>query len=93
MGRTYEPKVKMYTDFTIEKAVEEVARGAKAAPTVRKYHMITSILGRRVRESQGLMTRGKQVVFQSKVFMTVYKMLFSKYVKFMRIYSGIVFDF
>ena len=33
MGRTYELKVKMYTDLTIEMAIEEVARGAKVALT------------------------------------------------------------
>ena len=57
MGRTYEPNVKMYTDLTIEKAIEEVARGAKVAPNVRKYHMTTSLLRQRVRENLGLMTR------------------------------------
>ena len=39
MRRTYEPKVKMHTDLTIEKTIEEVARGAKVAPTARKYYM------------------------------------------------------
>ena len=57
MGRTYEPNVKMYTDLTIEKAIEEVTRGAKVAPTARKYHMTTSLLRQRVRENLGLMTR------------------------------------
>ena len=72
MRRTYEPKVKMHTDLTIEKAIEEVARGAKVAPTARKYHMTTSLLRWRVWENQGLMMRVKQVIFQSNVFMTVY---------------------
>ena len=72
MGRTYEPKVKMYTDLKIEKAIEEVARGAKVTPTARKYHMTTSLLRWRFRENQGLMAGGKQVIFQSNVFKTVY---------------------
>ena len=72
MGRTYEPKVTMYTDLTSEKAIEEVAREAKVAPTARKYHMPTSLLRRRVRESQGLITMGKHVIFQSNMFMAVY---------------------
>ena len=33
MVRTYTPKVKMYTDLTIETAIEEVTRGAKVQPT------------------------------------------------------------
>ena len=72
MGRTYEPKVKMYTDLTIQKAIQEVATGAKVASTPRKYHMTISLLRHRVRENQGLMVRGKQVIFQSNVFMTAY---------------------
>ena len=71
MGRTYELKVKMYTDLTIEMAIEEVARGAKGS-IMRKYHVTTSLLRWRVRKNQGLMTRGKQVIFQSNMFMTVY---------------------
>ena len=71
MGRTYEPKVTMYTDLTTEKAIEEVARGAKVAQTARKYHMTKSLLRRRVRKSQGLIARGKQVIFQSNMFMAV----------------------
>ena len=63
MGRTYELKVKMYTDLMIEKATEEVARGAKVAPTARKYHMTTSLLRWRVGENQSLMMREKQVNF------------------------------
>ena len=35
--------------------------------------MTTSLLRQRVWENQGLMTRGKQVIFQSNVFMTVYQ--------------------
>lgn len=72
MGRTYDLKVKMYIDLTIEMAIEEVARGAKVALTLRKYHVTTSLLRWRVRKNQGLMTRGKQVIFQSNMFMTVY---------------------
>lgn len=72
MGRTYDPKVKMYTDLTIEKAIEEVARGIKVIPTARKYYMTTSLLRWRFRENQGLMAGGKQVIFQSNVFKTLY---------------------
>ena len=46
MVRTYTPKVKMYTDLTIETAIEEVIRGAKVQPTAVKYHISVSTLRR-----------------------------------------------
>ena len=46
MVRTYTPKVKMYTDLTIETAIEEVTRGAKVQPTAVKYHISVSTLRR-----------------------------------------------
>ena len=49
----------MYTELTIEKAIEEVARGAKVTPTARKYHTTTSLLRWRFRENQGLMAGGE----------------------------------
>ena len=74
MGRTYKPKVKMYTDLTIETAIDEVSRGAKVQPTAKKYHMSVSTLRRRVMESKGLITRGTQVIFlqhQINLFMII----------------------
>ena len=59
MGRTYEPKVKMHTDLTIEKAIEEVARGATVAPTAKKYHVTTSLLRWRVWEKSRLDDKGE----------------------------------
>ena len=65
MGRTYKPKVKLYTELLIESAINEVGKGATTFATARKYYMSTSLLWWRIIESKGLMTRKKQVAFQS----------------------------
>ena len=50
MGRSYELKVKIYADLTIEKAIEEVARGAKLLELRRNiiwwHHYLEGELGK-----------------------------------------------
>ena len=75
MGRTYKPKVKLYTELLIESAINEVGKGATTFATAKKYYMSTSLLWWRIIESKGLMTRKKQVAFQSDacfVFLKLY---------------------
>ena len=63
MGRSYKPKVKLYTEATINTAISEVEGGATVYKTAKKYHMSISMLRRRVMESKGLFSRKKQVYF------------------------------
>ena len=57
--------MKLYTELLIESAVNEVGKGATTFATAKKYYMSTSLLWWRIIESKGLMTRKKQVAFQS----------------------------
>ena len=78
MGRTYKPKVKLYAELFIELAINEVGKGVTTFVAARKYYMYymsTSLLWWRIIESKGLMTRKKQVAFQSDacfVFLKLY---------------------
>ena len=59
MGRTYKPKVKLYTEASINAAINEVININRTVyKTAKKYHMSISML-RRVLEKQGLITRKK----------------------------------
>ena len=62
MGRTYKPKLKLYTESSINTTIEELCNGKPVYKTAKKYHMSTSMLRKRVMESNGLFTRKKQVL-------------------------------
>ena len=62
MGRTYKPKLKLYTESSINTTIEELRNGKPVYKTSKKYHMSTSMLRKRVMESNGLFTRKKQVL-------------------------------
>ena len=67
MVRKYKPKVKLYAELLIESPINEVGKGATTFATGRKYFMSTSLIWWRIIESKGLMTRKKQIDFQSDV--------------------------
>ena len=67
MRRNYKTKVKLYTELLIESAINEVGKGATTSATAKKYYMSTSLLRWIMMEGKGLMTRKKQVTFQSDV--------------------------
>ena len=67
MRRNYKPKVKLYTELSIESVIDEVRKGATMSATAKKYYMSTSLFRWRIMESKGLMTRKKKVAFQSDV--------------------------
>ena len=58
MGRTYKPKPKLYTESSINAAIE-VFNGKPVYKTAKKYNISTSMLRKRVMESDGLFTRKK----------------------------------
>ena len=62
MGRTYKPKLKLYTELSINTTIEELRNGKPVYKTAKKYHMSTSMLRKRVMETNGLFTRKKQVL-------------------------------
>ena len=62
MGRTYKPKLKLYTESSINTTIEELRNGKPVYKTAKKYRMSTSMLRKRVMESNGLFTRKKQVL-------------------------------
>lgn len=61
MVRVYKPKQKLYTDASIAKAVSEVNAGGKCYKVAKKYHCSTSMLRKRVLETNGQLIRKKQV--------------------------------
>ena len=65
MGRTYRPKPKLYTESSINAAIEKVRNGKPVYKTAKKYHMSTSMLRKRAKESNGLFTRKKEVNFRN----------------------------
>ena len=67
MRRNYKTKVKLYTELLIESAINEVGKGATTSATAKKYYMSTSLRRWIMMEGKGLMTRKKQVTFQSDV--------------------------
>lgn len=60
MGRTYKPKPKLYTEASINAAIEEVKHGSTVYKTAKKYHMSISMLRKRVMASKGQITMKKQ---------------------------------
>ena len=63
MKRTYKPKPKLYTESSINAAIEEVCNGKPVYKTAKNYNMSISMLRKGVMESNGLFTRKKQVNF------------------------------
>ena len=74
MRRNCKPKVKLYTELLIEKAIDEVRKGATMSATAKNYYMSTFLLVWRIMESKGLLTRKKQVAFQSDVWFIFLKL-------------------
>lgn len=54
------PKPKLYTEASIQVAIEEVKNGASVRSTAKKYHISVSMLRKRCLQSQGLVQLGKR---------------------------------
>lgn len=54
------PKPKLYTEASIQVAIEEVKNGASVRSTAKKYHISVSMLRKRCLQSQGLVQLGER---------------------------------
>ena len=55
MRRTYKPKPKLYTESSINAAIEEVCNGKPVYKTAKNYNMSTSMLRKRVMKVTGFL--------------------------------------
>ncbi|KAG0729343.1 hypothetical protein GWK47_030577 [Chionoecetes opilio] len=65
MPRKYTKKVKLYTETSIQVAIEEVNAGASVRSTAKKYHISTSMLRKRCLHNKGLLemkSRGRKTI-------------------------------
>ncbi|KAG0713046.1 hypothetical protein GWK47_017093 [Chionoecetes opilio] len=65
MPRKYTKKVKLYTETSIQVAIEEVNAGASVRSTAKKYHISTSMVRKRCLLNKGLLemkSRGRKTI-------------------------------
>ncbi|KAK3858093.1 hypothetical protein Pcinc_035690 [Petrolisthes cinctipes] len=70
MPRTYIKKQKLYTEASIQVAIEEVNSGASVRSTAKKYHMSASMLRQRCLHNKGvteLKSRGRKTLLSMHV--------------------------